>query len=89
MMTKKLMPVIPAPEWEVTFKVKFKSDSFPGFGYDPMDIVKMLQKDLEQGRVGHYVTKADWTIDWFKDLKVEDLEDMFRKTNDCPDYLRS
>ena len=31
-----LGPIIPAPEWEVTFKVKFKSDMFPGFGYDPI-----------------------------------------------------
>jgi len=64
-----MMPIIPAPEWEVTFKVKFKSDMFPGFGYDPMDIVEALKKDLEDGRVGHYVNSAEWSIDWFADKK--------------------
>ena len=62
-----MMPIIPAPEWEVAFKVKFKSDMFPGFGYNPMDIVKALKKDLEDGRVGHYVNSAEWSIDWFAD----------------------
>ncbi len=64
-----MMPIIPAPEWEVAFKVKFKSDMFPGFGYDPMDIVEALKKDLEDGRVGHYVNSAEWSIDWFADKK--------------------
>jgi len=68
-----MMPIIPAPEWEVTFKVKFKSDMFPGFGYDPMDIVEALKKDLEDGRVGHYVNSAEWSIDWFADKKESEL----------------
>jgi len=42
---------------------------FPGFGYDPMDIVEALKKDLEDGRVGHYVNSAEWSIDWFADKK--------------------
>ena len=85
-----LGPIIPAPEWEVTFKVKFKSDMFPGFGYDPMDIVKALKRDIEKGSVGHYVEGAEWSLgqDWWETSQPAG-EDGYRKTNDCPDYLRS
>lgn len=86
-----LKPIRPPQEWTVDFKVTFKSDMFPGFGYDPMDIVKALKKDLENGSVGHYVKSAYWSIDWFSDEEVNkrSLRDNFRMTNDVKDYLRS
>ena len=90
-MTDLLKEVRPPQEWEVTFKVRFKSDMFPGFGYDSMDIVKALKKNLENGSVGHYVKSAYWSIDWFNDQEINkgSARDNYRQTNDCPDYLRS
>ena len=89
-----LKPSIPAPEWEVSFKVKFHSDMFPGFGYGPMDIVKAFKNDIEKGSVGHYVDGAEFSIDWFKDQPAEDKHRKFRRSDyrqtiDSPDYLRS
>jgi|TARA_Y100000296_G_scaffold82258_1_gene111106 hypothetical protein len=53
--------------WNVVFKVKFESDMFPGFGYDPMDIVKSLQKGIKE-LLPHYVesvevSETDWDVD--------------------------
>ena len=46
------------PEYTVQFEVRFKKDIFPGFGYDPVDIVKALKKDIEGGSVQSYVINA-------------------------------
>ena len=43
------------PEYTVQFEVRFKGDMLPGFGYDPVDIVKAVQKDIEGGSVQSYV----------------------------------
>ena len=47
------------PTWNVVFKVTFKSDMFPGFGYDPMDIVKSLQKGIKE-LLPHYVESVEY-----------------------------
>ena len=65
--------------WNVVFKVKFESDMFPGFGYDPMDIVKSLQKGIKE-LLPHYVesvevSETDWDVD-------EDEPDQFNRTSD-------
>ena len=44
--------------WVVSFEVKFKSDMFPGFGHDPMDIVKSIEKAIK-GHLPHYVKSVE------------------------------
>ena len=66
------------PTWNVVFKVTFKSDMFPGFGYDPMDIVKSLQKGIKE-LLPHYVdsveiSETDWDVDEDEPDQYEHLD---------------
>ena len=44
--------------WVVSFEVRFKSDMFAGFGHDPMDIVKSIEKAIK-GHLPHYVKSVE------------------------------
>ena len=58
--------------WSVVFRVNFHNDMFPGYGHDPMDVVKSLKRELGNN---NYVNEVEFEIDWFADKEDVDVDE--------------